>query len=354
MKRSILVMYLTGLSCGISANAGIISDNVKLIDERIVDFNHIYTVDDSPTFRIVDEESANWELSIETPEGWKTILTELQSESITIDDFFSIFPQEKMCVYEDGDYGYFKLRINAYSQSDSDSRILYYNCIPSRPIISNVEIHGNYNWEYDDYDLGSYMTFRLYSERAEKIYANIESYSGCFHFQIPSRYHLDLVCFCSVNPSDNNKDTGGISVSKLNDLPNTYEVTIDLPIQWGQIFRVNVLNHYGVAPSLDDMFTTDYITDPAVLARIDEMYRQAGVDSPNTCAPQMVIGNGKISFNDSENLIQEVSIYSISGMLLYQQSGNRDISTSDFPAGAYIINYKTKQGDSISNKYILR
>lgn len=350
MKRSILMMCLAGLTGGISANAGIISDNVKLIDGRIVDFNHIYTVDDSPTFRTVDEESANWELSIETPEGWKTILTELQSGSITIDDFFSIFPQEKMRVYEEGDSGYFKLKINADSQSESDSRILYYNCIPSRPIISNVEIHGNYNWEYDDYDLGSYMTFRLYSERAEILHVLLES-KNC-HLTKPSNYFIDIVNIGYIK--DPIVGTGGITIVPHSNSSNWYDVTVKSQIQWGQMFSLMTLNKYGESPSIDDMFTTDYITDPAVLARIDEMYRQAGVDSPNTSAPQMVIGNGNISFNDPENLIQEVSIYSISGMLLYQQSGNRDISTSDFPAGAYIINYKTKRGDSISNKYILR
>lgn len=350
MKRSILMMCLAGLTGGISANAGIISDNVKLIDGRIVDFNHIYTVDDSPTFRTVDEESANWELSIETPEGWKTILTELQSGSITIDDFFSIFPQEKMRVYEEGDYGYFKLKINADSDSESDSRILYYNCIPSRPIISNVEIHGNYNWEYDDYDLGSYMTFRLYSERAEILHVLLES-KNC-HLTKPSNYFIDIVNIGYIK--DPIVGTGGITIVPHSNSSNWYDVTVKSQIQWGQMFSLMTLNEYGESLSIDDMFTTDYITDPAVLARIDEMYRQAGVDSPNTSAPQMVIGNGNISFNDSENLIQEVSIFSISGMLLYQQSGNRDISTSDFPAGAYIINYITKQGDSISNKYILQ
>lgn len=185
-----------------------------------------------------------------------------------------------------------------------------------------------YNWEYDIMVNESVFAFDLESENAERFemkipIGNFHSIENWEHFlcRDDSSPHFWYI----LEPSDP-------------DNPNHFEINAD----WGEIYFVLAYNKNGVSRYSGPIFTTDYITDPDILARIKEINDiETGIVDLN---PDMQSGEYPVFKHDRiycpEN-IRELSIYNSTGeTVLSSTNPFPSISIENLDRGIYFVVYK--------------
>ena len=121
---------------------------------------------------------------------------------------------------------------------------------------------------------------------------------------------------------------------------------------WGTIMKFAGYNDLGHGEWTDRYFTTDYIDDPEVLARIEEMKNiKNGLQEIKQVRIPI---SDNISINDGyiycTGEVASLEIYDLNGSLVATQHGAGLIRTSHFPHGVYIINYTESNGTTRHQK----
>ena len=204
----------------------------------------------------------------------------------------------------------FLLRLSFTADSGkSESVILRWGLVPTRPVISDITFTYVYDWEWDDIWPNGNFTFKVEYLDAERIEYNVTAsflFGPPFYFT--TRYVID-------SPSP---------------------VIIEYDADWGEFIQVSVGNSYGSAHS-DIICTTDYITDQEILDRIQEI---AGIEE--------VKGDGRnplLSTEDSTLSFTEpvdVSVYDLSGKQILSAGHIQTVQLSSLKSGIYIISYRNR------------
>lgn len=108
-------------------------------------------------------------------------------------------------------------------------------------------------------------------------------------------------------------------------------------------YNIAAYNHNGGVLG-DTILINDYIDDVEIQKAIKEFQEiYTSVEDIVEEKPQIQFeyDQNKIIITDIENKLSEVSIYSMSGLVLHTQKGNNEIDISALPAGLYVVRYGT-------------
>lgn len=204
------------------------------------------------------------------------------------------------------------VRVTFTSESRlEDSIELKIILLPTRPTISVTHYTYTYDWSYDSIFPNCNMGLNLYSENATD-YILWESESYIFSF--PDHY----------------AGGGYFYDANLNEV--TY---VEFDPDWGEYLRVEARNRYGSVVG-DYIYTTDYIDDPMILARIEEIRKGAAVEAITDDAISFRLDQGQIAFTSP---VDNARIYDISGTQAIESSATATIDISHLAQGVYILSY---------------
>lgn len=204
------------------------------------------------------------------------------------------------------------LRVSFTDQDGiEDSMELRIVILPSKPTINVTHYTYTYDWSDDSIFPNCNMGLNLYSENAtEYILWETESYI----FSFPDYYA-----------------GGGYSYDA-----NLNEVTyVEFDPDWGEYLRVEAENKYG-SVSGDHIYTTDYIDDPMILARIEEIKKGAAVEAITDEAVSFRLNQNQIAFTSP---VDNARIYDISGTQVIESPASSVIDISHLFKGIYILSY---------------
>jgi len=210
-------------------------------------------------------------------------------------------------------YHLYVIKVSFYADDKSvDSIQLKWNLLPSKPAISVVDFIYTYNFEDDSIWPNGYLILTAQSD-------NVEEYclwaSETFLFEPPSMFHCGF-------PYDANEEGC------------TY---FEYDADWGEYIAIEAINKFGTIYS-ETICSTDYIKDPEVLKRLEEIKNGLSVEEISTTQsqPYSRIKDNTIVF---ETTVDNPRIVDISGKLICSVQSGADIDISDFPSGFYILTY---------------
>lgn len=339
MKHLILLMLLSISSI---INAQNISPDILLSDGQIVNTSHIFLDKENPTF-LLDKSDfvADWQFHLYTSADKSESILISQSESST-GKFYIDF--ETAIIGKD-----ISAKLHQFTNDTEDS--IYYigfiqistngniiekieitlNLLPSKVIIEDIRYEYVYDWEYDMIFPNGNLYVTASAKQAD--YFNALSTTTPFCFEFPSKG------FGLIEP-----------FYKESDDTDTATYHSDFA-DWGDFYCVWAINKYGFSTS-ETILTTDYITDPDILNRLEE------IKNSRSEQPEIIISND-ITFNTSQNTISiigdksaisNIAICDMQGRVLYTQNSNDDINISSFKKGCYIITCRTTKNQIINSK----
>lgn len=202
----------------------------------------------------------------------------------------------------------FKLKIVFTEESgDSDCKIINWALLPSRPVISDEVFSYIFNWEDNDIYPNGYFSFFVKAIDSSGLFVNI---SESFLYEEPKFYPWG-------------KRYDGRSITEV-----SYNA------DWGEYVQVEAYNLFGSVLG-DAICTTDYITDPAILDRINEL------KSANTDVLQMTPSSSFITLLHNEISFREVVdnayLYNCNGQLIDSWRYIEHLDISEYPNGIYIV-----------------
>lgn len=203
------------------------------------------------------------------------------------------------------------VRVTFTSESGlEDSIELKIILLPTRPTISVTHYTYTYDWSDDTIFPNCNMGLNLYSENAvDYILWESESYIFSFPGIFQGGYFYD------ANPN---------------------EVTyVEFDPDWGEYLGVEARNRYGSVLG-DIIYTTDYIDDPLILARIEEIRKGAAVETVTDKVASFRLDQDRIAF---ESTIDSALIYDISGTLVVESPATASLDISSLSQGIYILSY---------------
>lgn len=186
---------------------------------------------------------------------------------------------------------------------------------PPKPQISDVSFSYIFNWETNSVWPNGVLTFSVKSEGATCFRLR---YNDQIMFSPPP---IHLFMFCT-------------------DFEGEDEVRIEWNTDWGEYLLVTAYNKYGFSLPSEMIYTTDYITDPDVLQKIEEIKNQAGILQSNTDTTDISAtwDNNTLTFNHP---MDKVFVYNIAGNQILAGTNTQSLSLSHLPAGSYIIVYNS-------------
>ena len=270
-----------------------LSNEIKLADGRIVDSNYIFTKFDNPTFtKLSGTECRRISFSIYSSsnsygESRKKLVRVMEricpsgeyEFTITTSDTNSI-PWYRTESCEKDEYGrtieYFSdgiltpegdtLTKGCIKLEDKSGNTLYeadllFNLRPGKPLLENVSYeYSIVRCENHFLDLDGFWTIFLEAERAEQANLVFNGRGKIFSF-------------------DQKQENIRYSVNTFVDNCAT---TVIPYINWGTFLTGVAINQYGSGSySNDTLCSTDYITDPYILDKINELKENAGVEPIN-------------------------------------------------------------------------
>lgn len=217
----------------------------------------------------------------------------------------------------------FMLRVSFISEDgERDSRDIRLGLLPTRPVISEVSYTYRYNWEKDYIEPNACFSFKVKSEGADEI---IIHESDPYFYEPPAFYGLS-------------EGFKGMD-----------EVEINYDEDWGVYLYVSAGNHFGSVRS-EVICSTDYITDPAILARIAEIKdMETGVGEVGSDKPDSYRWDGTVlTFPD---IVSSVNVVDMGGREILSASDVESLNLSSFANGIYMVVYKFEnQKDGVINR----
>ena len=122
--------------------------------------------------------------------------------------------------------------------------------------------------------------------------------------------------------------------------------------EWGTIMKFSGHNEFGLGEDSERYFTTDYIYDPEILARIEELKNIAS-GLGDTKQVKIPISDS-ISITDEyiycTGAISNLDLYDMNGNLLGSVKGAGLIHTDNLQHGVYVLHYTETDGTTHSRK----
>lgn len=362
MRTATIFFVIMVLGIVMPSLAQTISNEVTLADGRVVDITHIFEDGDDPTFKTTDPTGQfYWTLELYCKPYSDSNGNEQQKFTLYDCNFsnnFSILLKE---IKWGGYIEYLQTSVYPIKYIDAENRDIYYkgrvsaskstgerigsievtfNLAPSMPSLSSI----NYSYE----DIRIYPTGFPYLDGIWNVHIKCNrctcllidrtnSHGGHYNSN-----HLFTLREEVISPKD-------LAV----DIDMTYKM---LPgINWGVWATVIAYNSYGTAISSDTVCSTDYITDPEILARIEEWrLQQAGVneiDSP-TNTITFKLHHDHISVGIAPSLIGKAIISDCYGHLTTAIFDNDDIDITQLSPGIYILLIEATDGLNKTFKFI--
>lgn len=180
---------------------------------------------------------------------------------------------------------------------------------------------------------------------------------------LDSDFSIDLKCegaalcqiqFNSQSTFSNSEDVF-LNISQQIHLDHNYTVHYKfLDADWGTIMVFSGYNEFGRGEYTERYFTTDYIYDPEILARIEELKNIAN-GLGDTKQVKIPISDS-ISVTDEyvycTGAISNLDLYDMSGNLLSSVNGVGLIRTDNLPHGVYVLKYTETDGTTHSRKIL--
>lgn len=211
---------------------------------------------------------------------------------------------------ESHNWDYFTLRVT-FSRNGNALSQRYYKLalLPSRPVLANFHFDYQYDWECDAIWPNGFLYFDIECENA--IYCTLR-YTEAYVFE-----HRNLFIFGY-------------------DIDITKEKSVVYDAEWGEFFQIFVGNNFGWVDG-EIHYTTSFIDDEAVLARINELRELAGTESNFIEDDISIQFDGQsVSWNSA---CDHAAIYGISGNLIQESPNCETMDVSQLPAGIYIVRY---------------
>lgn len=309
-----LILLLTGLTNTLSANGrNVISDTV-MQDNRAFDFTEIFISPMPLNISIKDSICHGyWTVSIlSNSDIFERALNLDKNCTNCIIDPYKIdkikWKNAKRHYDSTLRRDIFKLRIDFTDECGAtDSKIIHWALLPSRPIISNEAFLYTFNWEDNDIYPNGVFSFIVKASDASGFLVNV---SESFLFEEPKFY-----------PWCKRYDDNSITEVSYN-------------ADWGEYLQVEAYNAFGSVLG-NAICTTNYITDSAILERISELKR-ADID-----VPKISFSNAFISWLNNTIVFREVAdkayLYYQNGQLIDSWRDIEHLDMSDYPNGIYII-----------------
>lgn len=211
-----------------------------------------------------------------------------------------------------------------------------------------------YDWENDDmYVAGSIFGVRLESENATDFEA-ILTFKSPIPFLSLQEYE-DVGGYQGVRPFENFGDYR-IRWYYIDLTPDGDDNYFEIPVNWGDVLVFySYIEMEGVSDDSEPVLTTDYITDPAILARINELKNiYTGIED---VLPEVDPAADLIHrFGDTLKVrpdVSHVTIYNDKGeKVLYVTDPGDEVSIQEIGSGVYFAVAKTADGLSKILKFI--
>ena len=346
MKQT-LFLALT-FTCILSSFAQTISHTVQLTDGRTVDTSHIFLENDNGIFFTEPSNiMADWNLKLYTNSEQNQLISILKSDepsnSFTIDinsiDWNHIDSTNWMVrpyhfTYDNDSSVYYKgivhININGIP---TDQVEITFNLAPSTPQILDVTFEYEYDWNDDMIFPNGDLYITIQSQRADIYTALNTTIPFCFEFPKMQGF-LQMQEF----PETNN----GIAIFHSN------------YADWGEFYTFKTSNHFGTIWCNDTILTTDYITDPDILARIEELKNESE-------SIEEVSKDNEIKFiNRLDYLVVEgdrttvtcTTIFDMTGRTIITQNNGENLYIKNLQKGCYIVTCQTKQNKSYIFKFV--
>ncbi|MDE6115668.1 MAG: T9SS type A sorting domain-containing protein [Muribaculum sp.] len=233
-----------------------------------------------------------------------------------------------------GERNYYKGMMEISSSADEivDAVELTFNLLPSKIKIKSIEYDCQYNWDLDMIDFrNSPFTIDFECENVESLLV---------------RYYVDFVLELSEELKPNR-----FLLSEFLPIERAGSINriVIKNIDWAQAFYFEVRNPYGLSKS-DYILSTDYIEDPAIMEKYNDFFGLTELE--NVAIPmKIVVKNGFLHICGEENNVESISIFDMTGRMLYRQSDGNDINLSYYLPGYYVARLHLKNNETKTLKF---
>lgn len=324
----------------LSSYAQTISRTIRLSDGRTVDASHIFLENDNGTFFTEPSGTkADWSLSLYNTKHENEVITVLisdeSSDHFTINiDSIDWFIGAYHFTHSNDSSVYYKGVVSMGSKGIVKDKIkVTFNLAPSTPKILDVAFDYEYDWNDDMIFPNGNLHIKISSSNVET-FTLLSTDDFCFEFPKRGFNHRHLF----------------------------YPDTSDTPLStihcnyadWGEYYSVIASNKYGNSVSNDTILTTDYITDPDILARIEELRNESG----SLCKTHQ---DNEIHITTQQNYlvivgdkttIDYIAIFDMTGRTVSTQNNGQTLSINNLQKGCYIVKCRTKQNKTYIFKFI--
>lgn len=326
-----LIMLFSSIMSG-----QIISDEIQIVNGDKVDNSHIFIHSESCIFNTVDMSKCNWIFYLYTNDEEYVVMSKSDIASNTyllnLSDLSDKLEWKQAKRFISDRSTLYKGAIAACKGNNETDRIeLTFELAPRKPAITSLEYEYLYNWEYDDMDSGI-LNISIESEFSNKIHISV---SDSFFLEIPE--HIIFIRGIPYIETTNGKCTW-----------------IDDLAQWGQIYSFVAYNSYGRSDR-EIIFNSDYITDPDVLSRLNELNEMTThvTTCTNETAQMLLIDGKTIRLLHDETDLKTLSIYTTTGNIVYT-TNNLPCDISHLSSGVYIAICETQSNKILTSKFILK
>lgn len=336
--RNFIIIMVTAIFSVLPSSSQNVCDKIRLSSGKVVDFNYALTQNDT-AYICLDQPEANADWRIETYIDGK--IHNAEPDIHVIKDANGITLNARQidwfCAkkFEDNGFRYYKCKVTVFKNNRTIfSKDIKFDLLPSKPRIHDVRYDYIYNVyyvpEWDKELLSTEGNFSATIESRNSTYLFL-ALSDCWIFNKKVLYQTQYV------------------VDKINETEGVFNGE---KIEWGNYMYAIAGNEYGSVNG-DTICTNDYITDPVILAKIEELRSKwGGVDDvmPNDTENRFKINGGFITVEDIE-APYSITVYDIAGTVVKEEINNPEICIKDLNPGCYIVALQTK-GRKYTKKFI--
>ncbi len=193
-----------------------------------------------------------------------------------------------------------------------------------KPVISDVKFNYIFDWQDDMIYPNGIFSFNVYSEGATLFEFN------CTRSFLFSKQNL-FFSWCKDYEVNN-------------------QAHISYDADWGEYIMVAAYSKdFGWVHS-DTICTTDYITDEAIINRINELKEQSHIECLLPEDLEVNLTDGNIIFNSD---ILSATLFDCGGIKQAEIRDSKFLNIASLQKGIYYIIIETKKGDVIRRKILL-
>lgn len=315
----------------------LISEDIEQ-NGTVYGFGHVLTEAAPLIFSLRDNDTeGEWNVGILNPDGGY-VDTEFETENSgkCIFNLATVARQFRSSarLYDDLDERcFFQIKVSSRTNDGVDyQRFVRLRLVPTKPVLYDI----NFNCVYEnDYDFihGYTAEENMFSFTAESakatsmlIYFLSDYFWPCFGGEDQEKL---LAYHCTEYYEGKN---------------GKFRINEEL-FNWGQYIFAYARNELGLSPKCDPILTTWYITDPDILARIEELRQLSALDHPDADmnTPHVVWQHNAVR---SDTELRTLSVYDMLGSLCGQYHKVSSVDLSHLRRGVYVVTYEISDNQS--------